>query len=119
MTSEHEIQLRVRVVFPPGDRPVEAARVVARIEDVSHADAPATIVARHVQEHVVVPLDESESLSFAIDYPPPPDPRSRYAVRIHVDVTGTETVTPGDFVSTVSYPVAPEQGEVTVRVQRV
>jgi uncharacterized lipoprotein YbaY len=119
MTDDREIVLRGKIVFPPGDRPAEAERVVASIEDVSHADAPAELIARHVQEKVTVPQDEKASLLFAIGYPASVDPRSRYAVRVHVDVTGTETVTPGDFVSTVSYPVSPEPGEVTVRVQRV
>ena len=119
MTHHRQILLKGKIVFPPGDRPAEAARVVARIEDVSHADAPAKIVARNVQEEVTIPQDEGESLLFAIQYPTSADPGSRYTVRVHVDVTGTETVTPGDFLSTVSYPVLPEQGDVTVMVQRV
>jgi uncharacterized lipoprotein YbaY len=119
MTDDRAILLKGKIVFPPGDRPAEAARVVARIEDVSHADAPARIVAKHVQENVAVPQGEEESLFFAIGYPASAEPGSRYSVRVHVDVTGTETVTPGDFVSTVSYPVPPERGDVTIRVQRV
>jgi uncharacterized lipoprotein YbaY len=119
MTDHREFLLKGEIVFPPGDRPAQAARVVARIEDVSRADAPAKIVARHVQEKVVIPQGEKESLSFAIKYPASVDPGSRYAVRVHVDVSGTETVTSGDFVSTVSYPVTSEQGDMTVRVQRV
>ena len=119
MTDRREILLKGRIVFPPGDRPAEAARVVARLEDTSRADAPATTIAQHVQERVTLPQGESESLPFAIKYSASADPHSRYAVRIHVDVTGTTTVTPDDFVSTASYPTSPEQGEMVVKVQRV
>jgi hypothetical protein len=47
------------------------------------------------------------------------DLRSRYTVRVHVDVTGTASVTRGDFVSTVSYPVSSDQDEMEVAVRRV
>jgi len=119
MTDGRKVLLKGQIVFPLEDRPAEAARVVTRIEDVSRADAPAKTVAQHVQEKVVVPQSESESLSFAIKYPASATPRSRYVVRVHVDMTGTKTVTPGDFVSTASYPVSPEQDEIAVSVRRV
>jgi putative lipoprotein len=123
MTDDREILLKGRIVFPAEDRPAEAARVVARVEDASRADAPARTVAQQVQERVAIPQAESESLSFAISYPASADPPGGYRVRVHVDVTGTSTVTPGDFVSTISYPVPSEQDEkqdeMAVTVRRV
>jgi uncharacterized lipoprotein YbaY len=109
-----------RIVFPSGDRPEEASRVVARVEEVSRADAPAVTIAEQVQEHVVLPRDESGSLPFAIDLPATSiDPRLRYSVRVHVDVSGTASVTSDDFVSTASYPVEFGPGELAVEVRRV
>jgi uncharacterized lipoprotein YbaY len=120
MNGGRDIVLTGQIVFPPGDRPRQAARVVARVEDVSQADAPATTIAEHVQEAVALPLGQSESLPFTIRVPPSSmDPQSRYTVRVHVDVTGTASVTRGDFVSTVSYPVSSDQDEIEVAVRRV
>ncbi|WP_410793549.1 YbaY family lipoprotein [Kribbella sp. C-35] len=109
-----------RIVFPSGDRPEEASRVVARVEEVSRADAPAVVVAEQVQEHVVLPRDDWGSLPFAIDLRAASiDPRLRYSVRVHVDVSGTASVTSDDFVSTSSYPVEFDAGELAVEVRRV
>ena len=55
-----------RIVFPAGERPGEAARVVARIEDVTRADAPATTIAEHVEQRVRLPQGEGRSLPFSI-----------------------------------------------------
>lgn len=109
-----------RIVFPAGDRPEEASRVVARVEEVSRADAPAVIVAEQVQEHVALPRDERGSLPFAIElHSTAIDPRLRYSVRVHVDVSGTASVTSDDFISTASYPVELDTGELAVEVRRV
>lgn len=109
-----------RIVFPPGDRPDEAARVVARVEEVSRADAPAVMVAEQVREHVALPRGENLSLPFEIPIDPESiDPGLRYSVRVHVDVTGTSTVTSDDFVSTAAYPVTFESGGIAVEVRRV
>ncbi|WP_165547186.1 YbaY family lipoprotein [Kribbella sindirgiensis] len=98
---------------------MEASRVVARVEEVSRADAPAVIIAEQVQEHVVLPRDE-RGLPFAIDVRSASiDPRLRYSVRVHVDVSGTASVTPEDFISTTSYPVEFDAGELAVEVRRV
>lgn len=114
------MMLTGQIVFPSGDRPEEAARVVARVEEVSRADAPAVTVAEQVQEHVALPRGESRSLPFAIDvHSNSINPQLRYSVRVHVDVAGTTSVTSDDFVSTTSNPVIFEPGEMAVEVQRV
>ena len=112
--------LRGRIVFPPGERPDQAARVVARVEEVSLADAPAATVAEQVREHVALPRGESFSLPFEIPIDPGSiDPGHRYSVRVHVDVTGTSTVTSDDFVSTAAHPLTFESGGMAVDVRRV
>ena len=120
MTDGRDIVLTGRILFPPGERPQEAARVVARVEDVTRADAPATTIAEHVQERVALPQGHGQSLPFTVRVPTSSmDPRSRYTVRVHVDMTGTASVTHGDFVSTTSYLVSSNQGEIEVAVRRV
>jgi hypothetical protein len=105
MNDDPDIVVHGQIVFPPGDRPRRVARVVARVEDVSRADAPARTIADQLQEGVVL----ADSI----------DPRGHYAVRVHVDVAGTGNVTRGDFVSTKSYPALLEQEETTVEVRPI
>lgn len=120
MGDGRDIVLTGQIVFPLGERPKEAARVVARVEDVTRADAPAATIAEHVQERVAVPQGEDQSLPFTIRIPMRSmDPRRQYTVRVHVDVTGTASVSRGDFVSTISHPVSTEQRDIAVEVRRV
>lgn len=77
------------------------ARVL--VEDVSRADAAATVVAR-----LDIPLDEAFeqgavmtfSVSVAQVYP-----ALRYAVRVHIDHAGSGRVKKGDLISPISNPV--------------
>lgn len=120
MNKREEIVVSGRITFPPGRRPDSAARVVARVEDTSRADAPSVTVAEQVQEDVPLPSDGDPSLPFAVHVPTTAvDPRSRYVVRVHVDVTGTQSVTAGDYVSTKSYPVLTAPKEQIVEVMPV
>jgi uncharacterized lipoprotein YbaY len=87
-----------------------AARLVVRVEDVTTADAPSVTVAQRVLDQVPLPSAEGDSLPFEIPVSTAAlDPKRRYSVRVHADVSGTGTVTSGDFVSTRSYPVQVEQ----------
>jgi putative lipoprotein len=96
-----------------------SATVHVRLEDVSRADAPSTLVAE-----LVVPLRVSlaagTTLPFAV-IAPHVDDRARYAVRVHVDVLGTGDVTAGDLLSTTGYPVLQpgRTDHVTVEVHRI
>jgi uncharacterized lipoprotein YbaY len=112
-----ETVLRGRVVFPDGDRLGSAANLVVRVEDASRADAPATTVAEHVAEGIRLP-DGDTSVPFEMRVPAGlVDPAGPYSVRVHVDVTGSGTVTSGDFVSTRWYPL--DRPELVIRVRRV
>jgi uncharacterized lipoprotein YbaY len=110
VSDPKDVVIKGRAVFPPGDRPRVAARLVVRVEDVTTADAPSVTVAQRVLDQVPLPSAEGDSLPFEILVPTAVlDPKQRYSVRIHADVSGTGTVTTGDFVSTRSYPVHVEQ----------
>ena len=88
------------------------------LEDVTVADAPAPVLATHRQEAVTLP-ERGEFLPFELQMPADLDPRRTYNVRVHIDVSGTGTVTQGDYVTTRAYPVDPASGSVSVEVHAI
>jgi heat shock protein HslJ/uncharacterized lipoprotein YbaY len=108
------------IVFPDDVTAGPPATVHVRIEDVSRADAPATVLAEVTLEAVDVPPAAGEAVTFAIPVDTY-DPRLRYAVRVHVDRDGDGRVSSGDLVSTTHVPVLTHDGgtEVTVPVSVV
>jgi len=86
------------------------------VEDVTHADAASISVARES-----LPLSsvatENTLLPFRLTVPDV-DASRRYAVRVHIDRSGSGRVEPGDQISTQSYPVLTQgsQSYVTVAV---
>ena len=113
--------VRGRIALPP-DIPRQRARaVVVQVEDVSRMDAPSTVVAEQRLEDV--DLEASVELPFEVEVPAGlVDRHHRYAMRVHVDVTGSGDVTKGDYVSTASYEVLRESDvddDVCITVRRV
>lgn len=105
--NEHQGEMRtirVEVVAPPLASSVEAAEVVAQVEDVSRADAPSQVIAE--ERHQGVKVEPGAVIPFEIQVPAElVDEGSSYSVRVHVDVAGTGEVEVGDLVSTSSHPV--------------
>lgn len=97
----------------PADLPAgPPATIYARIEDVSLADAPSTVLSSVTLTDVPVPPAPGETVTFAIpigNY----DPSRRYSVRVHVDRDGDGRVSAGDLVSTAVHSVL-TQGAGTV-----
>jgi uncharacterized lipoprotein YbaY len=119
LNTEGEVTVHGEILLPPEDPPERIGRVVARIEDVSQADAPAVTVAAQVQEMVAVPAGERR-LPYEIRLPAERlDPARRYTVRVHLDVSGTGDVSPGDYVSTASTAVPANTSEIPIPVRRV
>jgi uncharacterized lipoprotein YbaY len=95
----HEVRGKVRLreaVSAP-------ATIHVRLEEVSRADAEATLVAE-LTLPLAASLPAGAELPFAI-IAPEIEGHARYSVRVHVDVSGTGDVTVGDLLSTVSHPV--------------
>ncbi len=100
----------------PADVPVgPPATIVVRLEDVSFADAPATIISSVTVPDVTIPQAGGESVAFSLPVDSF-DPRARYTVRVHVDRDGDGEVSKGDLISTSHIPVLTQGGSTTVQV---
>ena len=96
--------IRGQVVLPNVQLPNQTADLIVQVEDVSRADAPSQVVGE--QRVSGVPVQAGQVLPFAIEVPAEHiDPRNSYSVRVHVDMTGSGKIEPGDLISTQSYPV--------------
>lgn len=86
-------------------RALATAGAVLRVvvEDVGRADAPAQAIAR-VDRDLRQPLPAGAVVPFSVALPALL-PGGHYAVRAHVDVSGSGQVEIGDQVSTQSHPV--------------
>jgi uncharacterized lipoprotein YbaY len=91
------------IEFQDVQEPVHDATVYVRVQDVGLADAAAKTVAEEVIRNVNI-VPGGAPLSFNVRGIRP-TANARYAVRVHADVSGNGRVTPGDYVSTQSYPV--------------
>lgn len=81
--------------------------VYVRVQDVAYADASATTVAEQALQGVNI-TPGAPPIPFTVDGIPQ-NPRARYVVRVHADVDGDGRVSRGDYVSTQSYLVQPNE----------
>jgi uncharacterized lipoprotein YbaY len=93
------------------------ARVYVRLEDTSRADASSRIVAEQTLSGAA--FAGNTPLRFELRGALPGG--GQCTLRVHVDVDGDGQVSPGDYVSTESYPVNPStaQQDLQVHVRRV
>ncbi len=115
MTSTGPRTVTVSVVVTES---VTAAGAIARVlvEDVSRADAPATIVAE-VTRPLTDGIDAGERFTVELSVPEVDD-RTTYNVHAHVALSGSGQLSSGDRITTRSYPVltrgAPDRVDVEV-----
>jgi uncharacterized lipoprotein YbaY len=114
-----ETHVRGRIVFRSPPPTLEGATVHVQVEDTTLADAPSRIVG----QQTISDVPESAAtagLDFCVPCPAP-DPQARYTVRVHVDLDGDAQVSPGDYLSTESYPVltGANDDQITIEVRRV
>lgn len=79
--------------------PVENATVYIRLEDVSLADAPSTVIAETSIMDVSPTPGNANSVPFTLGFPKLADNRS-YSLYVHVDTDGDGRVSKGDYVTT-------------------
>jgi uncharacterized lipoprotein YbaY len=93
-----------------------SAKVYVRLLNTSLADAPSTVVAEQVIDHV----SKDKPTSFRLE-PDSIDERDSYTVSVLVDLDGDGKVSKGDYISMQSYPVLTfgSPSEVTIEVKQV
>jgi uncharacterized lipoprotein YbaY len=108
----------VNVLFGADAQDLRKATVYVRLEEAGRVDAPSRVVAEQVFRDVAYEPGKPLHVELWGKIPPA---GGRYQLRVHVDVDGDGEVSPGDYVSTESYPVNPSVGpaELGVRVHRV
>jgi uncharacterized lipoprotein YbaY len=109
-----------QVAFTEILAPFSGATVIVKVEDVRYADAPAVVIAEQRISQVSRSPSNREPVPFSIECPVAED-LGAYALRVHVDIDASGDVSPGDYVSTQSYPLTgvPASGRLVVRVQPV
>ena len=92
------------IITVPANAPPVPVTLLVRVEDVSRADAPSTVVAE--QRRANLRLTPGEEVPFAVEVPADRiDPQHHYTVSVHVDASGTGAVKVGDLITTQSHPV--------------
>lgn len=114
-TMTTPITITGTIVFPAGTPPGPPASVTIRLEDVSRADAPATILSSVTLDDVSVPPPAGEAVTFTLPVETF-DLRASYTVRVHVDRDGDGQVSPGDLISTSHIPVLTQGGGTEVQI---
>ena len=96
------------------------ARLYVRVEDVTLADAAARVIAESVEHDVALDPRTRTSLPFSVVCPWV-DVGAQYCLRVHIDLDGDGELSPGDFITTRSYPVLTfgNPTRVSVVVQRI
>ncbi|MCU0514838.1 MAG: YbaY family lipoprotein [Anaerolineae bacterium] len=89
------------IVLPPETPALVGATVRVFLEDVSRLDAPAPLIAEHVEHNVTY---SGAALPFKL-YGELPHLEHHYSVRVHISLHDGTDILPGDFLSTDSYPV--------------
>ena len=112
--SEVPQDLTVNIVIP-GDLPAfQNATVRVRVEDVSVADAPATVVAKATEAGIGREEGDELTLMIPVRRPVDIDESKHYSVAVHIDLDGDGEVDANEFVTTVAIPVFTQGASTTV-----
>ncbi|MCQ1537069.1 hypothetical protein FTO70_15595 [Methanosarcina sp. KYL-1] len=103
------------ILFESLETPVEDATVYIRLDDVSLADAPSTVIAETSIEGVSVGPEGKDSIPFTLVFQELVDNRT-YSLYVHIDADGNGRVSKGDYVTTWHNDVPAGQEEVRLDV---
>ena len=82
--------------------PVPGALLHVYLEDTSYADARARVLL-----HITRPAEPRDDGTLTIQLDPPPISENvRCTVRAHLDLDRDNVISPGDYITTESYPLA-------------
>lgn len=92
------------IELPPDVTSLKPAHLLVELEDISRADAPSQVIAR--QQLGAGALGGRDLVPFALEVPAGVlNERNLYSVRVHVDMSGSGKVEPGDYITMQTYPV--------------
>ena len=97
-------QLEGEIRFRDSQSPVADSDIYVRLEDVSRADGLAISVAEQVMRHASLASAPGSAIPFSIEVPATGN-WADWNLRVHVDVSGSGTVSKGDHVTVQSYPI--------------
>jgi putative lipoprotein len=119
-TVEDKNTVSGQVVLPDVELAGKTADFIIQVEDVSRADAPSAVVGE--QRVSRVPLQAGMVFPFSIAIPAKNIiPNHSYAVKVHVDISGSGKIEKADLITMQSYPVLTQGygNEVKVSVRQV
>jgi uncharacterized lipoprotein YbaY len=122
MASSESPLVEGEILLGPSERSFTGATVYVRLQDVSYADAPSSVVAEQVISDVSYEAGTDHTLRFALyGDGDAPDDKGRYVVTVHVDLQGQGQINRGDYLSMESYPVLTHgnPNQLLVRVREV
>jgi uncharacterized lipoprotein YbaY len=99
-----ETRVRGEILFGAPPPSLAGARIIVRLENVSRADAPASVAAEKVWEGPGGPWPTGAALPFNLPVPAV-NPGASYTIRVLIDVDRDGRLGQGDYISTESYPV--------------
>lgn len=91
--------VKVRLKLPHGSRFPARSKLRVRIEDVSAADRPSTVIAEKTVEAITGEWLDVEVPASLID------PSANYSAFLHVGPSESDAIAKGDFISPAVYPV--------------
>ena len=108
--------LHGEIHFPDLSEDLTDADVVVRLEDVSLADAPASVVAEIKLTKVSLGAHSREPVPFSIECPSSSVDRRGLSFRVHVRQHAGDDIEVGDYITVQSYPAA-DAGPVPARLE--
>ncbi len=117
--SQPEWSVSGEIHFQDVDEPALNVTMYVRVQETGRADTSATTVAEQVLREVNI-VPGLERIAFEVRGIPQ-NPSARYTIRVHADVDRDDRVSPGDYISTQSYPVemTAEQTKIIIVARRV
>jgi uncharacterized lipoprotein YbaY len=116
MAQSEAVTVRGTIVSDAPVAPIEDAVVRVQLQDVSVADAAATVVSEQTLRDVALQGSPREIATYEL-HAGNLDRRRQYSVWVHVDLDSDGALSPGDLVSTRSYPVDASERTSTIDVR--
>lgn len=118
--SSSELLVSIEILLGEKVRSFAGATAYVRLEDVSYADAPASLIAEDVIQNVSYTAGDDTKLQSSL-YGQIPNQQAYYSVRVHLDLNDDHQISRGDYISMENHPVLTHgyPNKISVRVREV